>query len=324
VAGLGYSDRYNGCSDGTGNEYLNNDTLLIYYANPGGSIGTPAYIADGRAHMHYIPLPESCAVWNMRSIGPPPANDTLYEQIRTHNTQSSNNFNYVEMLYRSYSTYTHVYTPDSLIGYFANDTARKLVWFTQSLNSLGTTMYDFSVDNGDANCTGYVTLADDTIGGIIRTHYSTVYPCTYNRLYFLDYISGIGGTAGLINVKQSVNFPFYVSTLTSLCVCGRIIYPDTSTTAQCNLLAGVSDIFTDVSISLYPNPATAELHLSLPEMITDKAYLKLTDLLGQEVYSSGISAKETTHDISKLPAGIYTWRINTNGGIIKTGKVVKD
>jgi hypothetical protein len=59
-------------------------------------------------------------------------------------------------------------------------------------------------------------------------------------------------------------------------------------------------------------------------MITGKANLTLTDLLGQEVYSSGISAKETTHDISELPVGIYTWRINTNGGIIKTGKVVKD
>jgi hypothetical protein len=61
----------------------------------------------------------------------------------------------------------------------------------------------------------------------------------------------------------------------------------------------------------------------------------ITDILGQDIYSSPVAQNETTHDISKLSAGIYTWRVvspqTPKGGlntsdveIIKTGKVVKE
>jgi hypothetical protein len=50
----------------------------------------------------------------------------------------------------------------------------------------------------------------------------------------------------------------------------------------------------------------------------------MTDILGQEVYSLPVTQSETTHDISKLSAGMYTWRVVADNNIIKTGKVVKE
>jgi hypothetical protein len=76
-------------------------------------------------------------------------------------------------------------------------------------------------------------------------------------------------------------------------------------------------------LSLFPNPANTLVNLSLVTANHTKTVLILTDLLGQQVYTSTISEIETTHDISSLPSGIYTWRIVSENTILKTGKIVK-
>ncbi|MCW3126314.1 MAG: hypothetical protein JWO03_1972 [Bacteroidetes bacterium] len=76
-------------------------------------------------------------------------------------------------------------------------------------------------------------------------------------------------------------------------------------------------------ISIYPTPASDVLHLLFSGMSRHSTRLILSNLIGQEVYSSPITDTETTHDISKLPSGIYTWRIMSDDAILKTGKVVK-
>jgi hypothetical protein len=78
------------------------------------------------------------------------------------------------------------------------------------------------------------------------------------------------------------------------------------------------------NIKLYPSPAAHLLYLSFPEALRHISHLIITDALGQTVYSSAITDRESTHDISHLPSGIYMWQISTEQGIIKTGKVVKE
>ena len=85
---------------------------------------------------------------------------------------------------------------------------------------------------------------------------------------------------------------------------------------------GINDI-SDQSIRLYPTPTSDILHLSYSEASQHNAHLIITGLLGQQVYSSPITESESIKDISALSAGIYTWRLSTEQGVIKTGKVVK-
>jgi hypothetical protein len=88
---------------------------------------------------------------------------------------------------------------------------------------------------------------------------------------------------------------------------------------------GISNASADkVNIAVYPNPTSDQLHLSISGARLSNTQLIITDILGQEVYSSTITQSESTHDVSKLASGIYTWRVIDNNTIIKTGKVVKE
>ena len=89
-----------------------------------------------------------------------------------------------------------------------------------------------------------------------------------------------------------------------------------------DLIDGMVDLSRTPNIHLSPNPANGTLHLTLSD-VSQSYQITLTDILGQEVYSSPITQSETTHDISKLSKGIYTWRISENNSIIKTGKLIK-
>ena len=106
----------------------------------------------------------------------------------------------------------------------------------------------------------------------------------------------------------------------------RLVYYSTSWGhwgTPCSVLLGSEDMASIESIHLYPTPTSNVLHLNYPEASQHSTHLIITDLLGQQVYSSSITETESAHDISGLPAGIYTWRLITEQGTIKTGKVLK-
>jgi hypothetical protein len=90
-----------------------------------------------------------------------------------------------------------------------------------------------------------------------------------------------------------------------------------------NLPNGINDIAYNVLNNIYPNPTINQLHLSISDGSQYNSQLLLSDILGQTVYSSPISTSESTHDISNLSAGMYTWRLMQNNAIIKIGKIVK-
>jgi hypothetical protein len=90
-----------------------------------------------------------------------------------------------------------------------------------------------------------------------------------------------------------------------------------------DVLDGFFDLSKISNAYLYPTSTHGLFHLSFPDAGLHSAYLILTDLLGQQVYSSPITGSETTHDISYLSSGLYTWRIISDNATIKTGKIIK-
>ena len=89
------------------------------------------------------------------------------------------------------------------------------------------------------------------------------------------------------------------------------------------ILAGVNDLTNTPTITLYPNPTSDQLHLSISDASHHYQFI-LTDLFGSELLSQPITDKETTLNISHLASGLYTWRLTSDNAMIKTGKVVKE
>ena len=91
------------------------------------------------------------------------------------------------------------------------------------------------------------------------------------------------------------------------------------------ILEGVNNLGkNELQIKLSPNPTSDKLNLSISDAGLSNTQFIIIDILGQEIYSSPITQSESTHDISKFPSGIYTWRVMENNAIIKTGKFVKE
>ena len=94
---------------------------------------------------------------------------------------------------------------------------------------------------------------------------------------------------------------------------------------------GLTNVYDNYRINISPNPTSSQLRLTFSNAIQHNTQLILTNLLGEQVYSSPITQSESTHDISNLSPGMYTWRVMTpkppKGGlntIVGSGKIVKE
>lgn len=336
-AGVGIVSASYSSSDGISLSFGDN-TTLIYYSKGADTMGTAFYNEpDFQTVPHYTPIPEECASW-IRAYYPDCIYDLFYEEVKTGNKVFFNGHKYVELYSRYYNVQTAYFQTDSLMGYFRNDTLGQKVYFTNTMASQEQVLYDFTLtfdesfdglaypfDNG-------MKLSRDTIDGLNRVQWSydeADAPGTYGtHVRHRSYIEGIGGLEGFVLVHDGIN-PSYAGELISFCICGQSIYhtPDLFSnynTSSCSDLTGIYTIVNNkVEIHLYPNPTTDQIHLSISEMNGLNYQLILTDILGQEVYSSSVTQSETIHDITNLPQGIYTWRLSGNNNIIKASKLVK-
>lgn len=60
----------------------------------------------------------------------------------------------------------------------------------------------------------------------------------------------------------------------------------------------------DVDFSIYPNPASNELHINFDESI-ENATMEIIDLTGKVIYSDQVNGYQATFDLTEMPAGVY-------------------
>jgi hypothetical protein len=91
----------------------------------------------------------------------------------------------------------------------------------------------------------------------------------------------------------------------------------------CDMLTNTSSIFeSNFVISIYPNPASNSLTLSIPINLSKKATLLITDVLGNMIYQKSINdSNEFTINISLWSDGVYFYELKGNKEI-KMGKFV--
>ncbi|MBS1685526.1 MAG: T9SS type A sorting domain-containing protein [Bacteroidetes bacterium] len=291
---------------------------LIYYAKGTEQQGTPAYSRTQDPLRHFTPIPEDCAFWNYN----------LYynygkAQIRTGAKVYAQGHTYVELLYRS--LINNNLSGDSLLGYFRNDTAAQRTLYSASPGTGNeSVLYDFTKpENGNIDPPSAFFWSIDTVSTTAgqRTRWS------FSALNIMcggassSYIEGIGSTVGLFHRPGYCNSSGCDPLLTSFCQCGQTIYP-IGASGSCGLLTGVLDVASDPEVVLTPNPVQSTARLSVPTCKFSR-HLFITDLLGHQIYGILVDFPGTTLDLATLPSGLYIWRLESDQGIIQTGKIVK-
>ena len=87
-----------------------------------------------------------------------------------------------------------------------------------------------------------------------------------------------------------------------------------SIAVSCNILTSIDE--NGEVYSVYPNPSNGKYYVNA------KGHVRVFDVSGKEVYRRSSFNAPMELDLSELPAGIYTVRLNTKIGTI-TRKLIK-
>ncbi|HTB33040.1 MAG TPA: T9SS type A sorting domain-containing protein, partial [Bacteroidia bacterium] len=75
--------------------------------------------------------------------------------------------------------------------------------------------------------------------------------------------------------------------------------------------------------TIYPNPNTGSFSLVLKNAPNDKTILEVYNMLGEKIYSTGVSFFRTEINLGTQPSGVYIYKvINENTGLIGEGKIL--
>jgi TM2 domain-containing membrane protein YozV len=145
------------------------------------------------------------------------------------------------------------------------------------------------------------------------------------------YIWGISGGATISGTGTTGTASFTGSTNTSVTVsvvasnqCGNGTNSRKSVTV--NLLCRDNNLSTDLSINAFPNPTSGKVTVSFNANNEDRYMVRLTDLLGKEIYSYevnavvGLNVKDI--DLSQAAAGVYLLNVRTESGESRTLRLV--
>ena len=90
--------------------------------------------------------------------------------------------------------------------------------------------------------------------------------------------------------------------------------------------AGENDITVqNVSATMFPNPATTDLHISISDFKSGNNYqLSIYNIQGQEVYNSNVQASTYTIPVSGLASGMYILSLKNENSVVYSKKFVKE
>jgi hypothetical protein len=89
------------------------------------------------------------------------------------------------------------------------------------------------------------------------------------------------------------------------------------------LQVGLPELKKISEISIYPNPSSGNITISVPERFSLPGELELFDISGRKVIQGSISQHQQTVDLSIFPAGLYSFKLTSSNGEIFRGKVIR-
>lgn len=86
---------------------------------------------------------------------------------------------------------------------------------------------------------------------------------------------------------------------------------------------GISTTENMLQVSVYPNPATDKITITIPEYNNNNYSATITTITGNTILSQPVNTATITISVADYPAGIYYISISNNNGQTWVGKVVK-
>jgi hypothetical protein len=96
-----------------------------------------------------------------------------------------------------------------------------------------------------------------------------------------------------------------------------------SKTITVNLCTGVEEFNNNSTISIYPNPVSSELNVSLESSLINTSSIELYDMIGNLIITQKVISNTTTLSFFSLAKGIYTIRVISDNNQ-KAFKVIKE
>lgn len=132
-----------------------------------------------------------------------------------------------------------------------------------------------------------------------------------------SYLWSTGASTQSIGVNPTVT-----STYTLFCTdSGSGCSGTDSITITVDLCTTISSLANDAVISVYPNPSNGSFIFSISE-VKNKSKLKIYNILGKCIHTSGITSEKTAVDISGQAAGIYFYKVYSEGQVVANGKLI--
>ncbi|HKC68893.1 MAG TPA: T9SS type A sorting domain-containing protein [Bacteroidia bacterium] len=85
---------------------------------------------------------------------------------------------------------------------------------------------------------------------------------------------------------------------------GSTCKTSTSLTVTVNTCAGIESVSNNADISVYPNPSTGLVTISMPS-VNETTTLYITDMIGKEVFKSTVKNANMSLDLTNLQKGLY-------------------
>jgi hypothetical protein len=199
-------------------------------------------------------------------------------------------------------------------GCFRNDSLNKLVYFMWPNSTTEEVLYDFNLEVGDTVPSSLLNQYGDIVNvvedidtvflaGVYRKRFA-LDTCDWEQLY---YIEGIGSTYGLLSPTRC---PFEaIYELLCFSVDSIPIYPDNS--LPCSSVIANTETLQINSFSIFPNPTSASITISLPENTIESVAI-LFDAAGKEQLRLKVQGGDNNVDVSKLKHGIYLLQIGNS------------
>lgn len=89
------------------------------------------------------------------------------------------------------------------------------------------------------------------------------------------------------------------------------------------LQVGLPEMPHDQQLSIYPNPTSGEISISVPAGFHFPCVLNIFDLSGRKVVGFTMEQAIQSFDISILPAGLYTYTFTASGCTVLRGKIIR-
>lgn len=233
----------------------------------------------------------------------------------------------VELLYQHQTLYSYGRAGPTFLRY---DTLSKRVYHLHDVDSLERLIYDFSLQVGD---TVPLQMIDDWgIAVIDSIDTITVFGVPAKR-FFLDFgivdsewrnfiIEGIGGSNGLLHFQPEYGYlggGFYMTHFNCFQYGDSIFSPENLECPFIDYISDIPGVDQPPLMTISPNPTHDFFMITIEPELFDSRF-DLFDYSGRRVQTFALTTPTTFGQI-QFP-GVYFWRVEQDGGLIKTGKLI--